>query len=124
MAIVTSKEMFLSFEAQKKFGKPNLYGCSFFGVSEYGDDLALSGVYQKRRINGKPVFVRMKHMIPKNPQTEKQQAWRAIFADGVTAWHNLTESERVEYNRLAIPYRIEGFNLFLKRYLYEKKKTI
>jgi len=124
MVVVESKDRLLSFETTKKFGLPNFYGGAWFGASDFGDDIEQSGVYQKRHYSDNPVFVRMRHMWPTNPQTVSQQSWRQIFANGVVAWQNLTESEKTVYNNEARKYQFEGFNLFLREWLNYHKTLL
>lgn len=118
MGRVEELDQIYSKRARKKFGLPNLWGASFFGVTEFGDDRSLFGVYSRRR-RGKTVHtVQMPHMWPKNPQTGTQQAWRDVFAGGVAEWHLLTNDEKIEYNNRADRYQLQGFCLFMREYLH------
>jgi hypothetical protein len=65
-----------------------------------------------------------KFQIPTNPRTPKQQAWRAIFRAGVLEWQALDSETKAFYNTLATPLHIEGFNLFMRRWLHERKHEI
>jgi hypothetical protein len=51
--------------------------------------------------------------IPENPRTEIQQKNRVNFADAVKLWQRLTDTEKAEYNRMAIGKPLSGYNLFI-----------
>ena len=123
MVVVNGLDRLYSFAARKKFGLPNFFGGAWYGVSVYGDDIEMSGVYQERHYNKKRVSVRMRHMFPANPRTEKQQAWRNLFRLGVNTWHDLTDNEKELYNERAKRYHFEGFNLFLREWLNDNRNT-
>ncbi len=54
---------------------------------------------------------------PYNPQTEKQQAWRGYFADGMAAWQALPIEEKRVWNESAKRYRLYGYHRFMKKYM-------
>lgn len=54
---------------------------------------------------------------PTNPQTETQQAWRAVFAAAVSAWQALTDSERKAWRVRGSRQAKLGYSMFLTRYL-------
>ena len=60
---------------------------------------------------------RMDYYTPTNPRTGKQQAWRKIFADGIAAWHALSEEEKDEWRRKAKKKRMVGQHLFQSEWL-------
>lgn len=139
MAQKESKERFLDFGTSGKFGKGwqygeaiyskahyanieiewdrNEYGIPQLGWRIYGTDDKRWGIWQLRHRLGKRIFVKQKFYIPSNPQSGAQQAWRTIFANGMTAWGALTVQQQKEYNDRANKYAIFGFNLFMKEYL-------
>jgi len=90
-------------------------GLMKLGWNRLGDDRVR---YELKRKSSQ-FCIRTKHYWPKNPQTETQQTWRAIFSAGVTAWHALTASEKLYYNRLKFPERQSGFTRFMSKYLSE-----
>lgn len=63
---------------------------------------------------------------PANPNTVPQQNARQVIADGVVAWRSLTDDQRELYvvearsrtsqNRLGLPARMTGYNLFIRQF--------
>lgn len=121
MAFVKGFDKLLSLQVTQRFGLPNGFGHVYFGWSEFGDYNDYAGVYAKRTTPNRKGTVKMRHTWPVNPNTEGQQTWRGIFRDGVTAWHNLTTEEKAVYNKDARQYQFEGFNLFMRKWLYEHR---
>ena len=80
-------------------------------------DIDLAGIWQVRTRSGRKTQVKMAFYTPFNPQTEAQQAWRAIFAAGVSAWQALTESAKNIYRTRAEYLPLTGFNLYLREHL-------
>jgi hypothetical protein len=58
-----------------------------------------------------------KWVSPTNPRTELQMYQRSIFTQAVEAWHELSREQQEAYNRIASPYGISGYNLFVRRYI-------
>lgn len=117
MAIVSTFEHVNSIEIRGKLGRPNGLGEMWCGWSECGDDLQIAGIYQKRRSQGKQIFVRMKHYHGANPQTVPQQANRSIFASAVSAWQALSDSEKKIWRAKKYPRYMSGYNRFLREYM-------
>ncbi|MDI6856659.1 MAG: carboxypeptidase-like regulatory domain-containing protein, partial [Candidatus Thermoplasmatota archaeon] len=46
-----------------------------------------------------------------------QMYQRNIFTQAVDAWNELSREQQEAYNRIATPYGISGFNLFVRRYI-------
>ena len=61
--------------------------------------------------------------IPES-QTIEQRAVRATFENGKTAWNNLSEGEKDEYNKKAVGKSYTGYNLFIKEYIIENLSVI
>jgi len=95
----------------------NEYGIPQLGWRVYGTDDKRWGIWQKRHRLGKIIHVLEKFYIPSNPQSGPQQAWRAVFANGMTAWGNLTTEQKEIYNKKASKLGLFGFNLFMRNYL-------
>jgi hypothetical protein len=53
---------------------------------------------------------------------ENQKSWRAIFADGVQAWKDLTTGERLYYNSLRYPTGQSGFTRFMSKYMSDHRE--
>lgn len=96
---------FMGFGVSKKVGKPNT-----------PDPLGVKGIWQMRMTKRGKVPIRMKFYTPTNPQTELQQANRQKFADAMSAWHSLTDSEKNAYNKRAKHIGLFGRNLFIREY--------
>ena len=125
---VKAGQKLASFKMWKRLGKPNQFGWIVPGWSEFGDDNDFAGVYQGRprrktfvtlgeKIPGKRLNFFMKPAWPVNPQTAPQQVQRGKFADGVTAWLNLTAEQKLLYNVRADKKQRQGFCLFVSEYL-------
>jgi len=108
---------FSNYGAEEILFNPTLYGKADFGKSFFGARLCLSGIYKKHGTSLTKQFHRIDYYITKNPRSIPQQANRQKYADGVLAWQNLTEPEKIAYNKSAIGKRMSGYNLFLKQYL-------
>ena len=117
MAIVTPDTGLHSFEAHKKVGLPNGYGRILYGISKYGINDERAGIYRTAHHDGRRFTQKMKFYRPTNPQTEAQQTWRGVFADGVLAWQNLTPAEKAQYNESAKPRKLNGFMYYMRLWL-------
>jgi len=139
MAQKDPKERFVDFGVSGKFGQGyeygeaiyakahyaneeiewdrNEYGIPQYGWHVYGTDDKRWGIWQLRHRLGKRIFVKEAFYIPSNPQSEAQQAWRTVFANGMAAWGGLTKEQQKVYNDKANKLGIFGFNLFMREYL-------
>ncbi len=104
-----------------KLGKPSGLGHFTLGWSELGEINMALGVYQRRRTKQGKKSIHMRYTWPKNPQTQKQQDWRQIFADAMDAWKNLTDAEKEVYNNARYPEGMNGHNRFVREYLQEHR---
>lgn len=104
-----------------------------FGFTGFGDNRFFAGVYQKRvtgynqkgRIPGRPrnaYYVRMKSYRPTNPNTPLQVACRAMFANSISSWSLLTESQKNVYNKRGIKRSLPGRNLYISEYMKSRRK--
>ena len=98
------------------------YGNRIYGDTKYGNARGFAGIWQTRhrrthyltlgeKETGELYSRKSRFYIPTNPRTEAQQAHRAIFSNGVDAWHLLSEPEQDEYNKKAEGRPLSGFNL-------------
>lgn len=55
-------------------------------------------------------------VIGSNPRSNGQRQRRAVFANGVLAWHALSVSERAAWRAEASPTGLNAYQYFLKRY--------
>ena len=67
--------------------------------------------------------LRMAYYTPTNPRTGKQQAWREIFAEGIAAWHALSEEEKEEWKQKAKKRRMVGQHYFQSIWLKAHRLT-
>lgn len=81
------------------------------------DPKGMYGIYQVRTRFGRRTQVKEKFYTPTNPQTPAQQANRQKFANGVTAWNNLTDQQKAVYNEKAKRENFYGYNIFMREYL-------
>ncbi len=98
-------------------GYPNDFGRSVCGRLLFGWEQPYAGIYSvKHTLSGRKVS-RMRQYGPSNPQTVAQQAWRAVFSAGRSAWASLTTLQKGAYNERARSSRMTGFNLYMREYL-------
>jgi len=143
MSKVVSKERFFDFAARGVFGRAfelgekvlgqgllgeeeiealyNGYGVCENGYCLYGSDNLRWGLYQQRNENGRSFSIRTRFVVPKNPRTETQQNWRAVFIAAMAAWKLLTENQKSVYNERAKRFQIHGVNLFVREWLNSNK---
>lgn len=117
MVVITSPDKILGPSMRGRFGFTK---ADRLGSRTYADALAAnpySGIYQQRRRKGGPIIVREKFYWPANPQTEDQQAWRAVFAAGVEAYHALGPEDLKKWRKKGAKYHMTGYNKFLSEYL-------
>lgn len=122
-----------------QFGKPQSFGLSMFGFSNFGDSdicifsyefgilnfgvslfadfFELSGIYQRAGCYGKFKLWRKPYFIPPNPRTIPQQTNRQKIADGILAWRDLTTEQKAFYNEKALGKHMSGYNVFLRQFL-------
>lgn len=114
---VTGLFKMISLDARGKFGRSGGFGRVSFGYNYFGFYSIYAGIYQKKYYYGKPYLSKSKFYRPTNPQTVKQQNWRAVHAWGTYQWQNLDSEIKHEYNERAKIKRIEGYNLFMSEWL-------
>lgn len=98
------------------------------GVSHYGEERGVGGIYQKRvtgynnkgRIPGRPrrtYYVRMRTYAPPNLNTPAQQKARQGMREAVAAWKQLTNEQQAAYNKRGIRTGRQGRHLFYSEYM-------
>lgn len=117
MVIVRLAQGNNNIEIRGKLGLPNQAGDFWCGWSMLGDLSEEAGIYQKRPRKSGQIFVRMKHYITCNPQTELQQANRTVFAEGVALWQALSIEDQIIWNRKKHPSGRSGFNRFMRAHM-------
>jgi hypothetical protein len=117
MALVTEKTGLHGDRFTGKFGRPAGFGAYVFGDNRFGEYSEIQGVYQYQMGAKKKVCSLHRDNFPSNPQTEAQQAWRAVFTAGKEAWDALDTENKEAYNNLRYPPGQSGFNRFMSKYL-------
>ena len=121
MAIITSTKKAFALSIRGSVGKPAGVGHFTLGWSELGDDNLYQACYQNKHTRRGICTSQYAKIWPKNPQTQKQQAHRSIFADGIAAWQALDSGQKAIYNTSKYPRAQSGFHRFMKEYLNEHK---
>lgn len=106
-----------SLDARGKFGFSGGFGRITFGYFRFGFYSKFSGIYSKKYYYGEPYISRMKFYRPTNPQTIKQQNWRAICAYAWVLWADVDSDQREQYRLQADKLGITGPNLFMSKWL-------
>ena len=114
----------LSMDARGRFGFSGGFGRLSFGDNRFGYYSWYAGIYQKKYYFGKPYISRQKFYRPRNPQTELQQAWRAVVTSGWDAYNELTTNEKNEYKRLAKNRHMSGANFFMSEWLKAHRSVL
>lgn len=117
MVIVTKTAKLMSLSARGKFGFTAGCGFARCGYSRCGASKLYGGIYQKKRTFVGTRISRERYYRPTNPQTEAQQSWRGVLADGWVEYATLTTDERVLLSKQARPLRLSGPQLFMRRWL-------
>lgn len=121
MVIVKGLDKVYSLDVRGKLFYPCGFGRVVFGYNKFGFYSVLSGIYSQKITKKGRAISRMKFYRPTNPQTETQQAWRDVFSAGVLAWRSLSSEDKEQLNRRALKFKMEGFNFFMRNWLYSHK---
>ena len=106
-----------SLRVRGKLGFSAGVGFARCGYSRAGCSKDFGGYYQIRHRKRGTFVTRLRYYKPPNAQTETQQTWRSVFADGVQAWKDLTTEDKIFYNSLKYPRGQSGFTRFMSKYL-------
>lgn len=117
MVLVEMPQRFCSFDARKKFGRPNKYGQAIYGVSQFGEDNDLTGIYQTRHYKGGKYTVRENFYVPTETTKRINDPNRVTFANAVLAWQGLTSEQKEVYRIKSSGKNMSGYNVFLHEYL-------
>ncbi len=98
-------------------GRGGGFGRVALGFNYFGLYSRYSGIYQKKYYFGKPYISKMKFYRPTNPQTEAQQAWRAVFASAKGAWTSLDPETKEAYRLRGQRKQMTGMNFYISEYL-------
>lgn len=100
-----------------RFGRGGGFGRIAFAYNFFGFYSKYSGIYSKKYYFGTPYISKMKFYRPTNPQTEAQQAWRTVFANGKSAWSALEPEIKEQFRLKGQRRKMTGMNFFLSEYL-------
>lgn len=117
MSIVIGINKLHSLSARGKFGRSGGFGLIRFGYNYFGFYSPHSGIYQRRKLKKSNGYVKTTFYRPTNPQTVKQQNWRAVCAYGWVRWSVLSTDQKKQYRLLGRKYKMSGPNLFFRNWL-------
>jgi len=69
------------------------------------------------------VIIMSKKPIPSYTRTEEQDQQRNLFKEAVEAWNKLSSEQKQEYNEMAKPLRLTGYQLYIRQYLLNPPPT-
>lgn len=95
-------------ERLSEFLKGNKF---FIGRKQFGRQVILR--YNAKRAR-QDIYA---FVIPRNPQTEKQQANRLKFKAAMQAWAALTPAQKAVYEATARQRNLYGKNVFVRRFM-------
>jgi hypothetical protein len=121
MPFVEGFDKLNSFRVRGMFGRVKAFKDHTKTAEQVMAENPLAGVYQIRHTKSGPKLLKEKLYWPNNPQTEEQQMWRGVFAEGVRAWQSLTPTQKLVYNIRARRFKFLGFNLFMREWLNSNK---
>jgi len=119
--VVSGMEQGMSLQLRGQLGFNSGCGMARCGYSRCGASKIFGGIYQRTKTLEGWRIVRKRYHRPTNPQTVPQQAWRAVFAAGVSGYQALTSDQKKALNIEARKYRQSGLTLFLRRYLQSNR---
>jgi len=117
MAKQTTAEALIFLKGRKRYGFSHSFGSAFYGYTRFGDFNEFSGIYQYRNSAKQRYHVKTLMYWPRNPRTEPQQAWRAVFSVGAVNWAGLTSEQKASYNERAKPLHMTGYHLHQREWL-------
>ena len=105
-----------------------LYGASLYGTARYGAGRPLFGIYQRRlygagsttrdpKKGDRWALSRNRFYPYKITHTDKQNAWRDVFAAGKVQYDLLTAEQLRVLSVQARTLCMSGYNLFMSRWL-------
>ena len=119
--LVKDKIYPVGLSVQGQFGFTAGVGMLRCGRSRCGADKDLGGTYTRVRTLKGWDIARRRYYRPANPQTVKQQAWRAKLAAGWPVYNSLTTEQKHALMVEARKYRLSGPTLFMSRYLQAQR---
>ncbi len=115
--IVDNMGKLYSLDARGTFARGGGFGRLTFSYNYFGYHTLHAGIYSgKKTLVGRGVS-KMRFYRPTNPQTPRQQAWRAVLASAWPIWHSLSSTEKEKYRLRGAKYHMSGANIFMSDYL-------
>lgn len=117
MVILTPQKEIFVFRGRGRLGFTK---ADRLGLRTYAEALAtnpFAGVYQRKITRKGKKTSQMNWRYGGNPRTPAQQAWRAFFTAGVSAYHSLTTAQKLYYKKVGAKYKMTGYNKFLSYWL-------
>lgn len=121
MVLIAGTDKMLSLAVRGRFGYTSGCGMARAGWSKCGSSKDFGGDYQRHRTAKGWGISRAKYRRPTNPQTETQQAWRAIFSAGWSGYNGLTDIEKRALFNEAQHRGMSGPNLYMSRWLQSQR---
>lgn len=107
----------MSLDARGRFGYSGGFGRIAFGYTRLGFYSWYAGTYQKKYRGGKSFIARQRITWGSNPQTQKQQEWRAVCAYAWILWRLVSSENKLLWKIKGNKKHITGANLFMSRWL-------
>lgn len=121
MVLISETESLMSLAPRGTFGFTAAAGFARCGYSRCGASKLFGGIYRRQKTQTGWQNSRGRYMRPTNPQTETQQAWRAVFAAGWDGYNALTSDEKKLLSKQARNYRLSGPQLYMRRWLQQNR---
>lgn len=117
MAVVDWQKRIPALSYTGKLDEPNGLGLMILGWSHLGHLNDKAGYYQIRHMKKGRGIVKCRHYWNPPHTTEKALAWKAVFAQAVSAWQALDPEQKEVYNNMRYQKGQTGYSRFLTQYL-------
>jgi hypothetical protein len=117
MVRVAPIDAIISLGVRNRFGHSGGMGLMTMGDNRLGFYSKWTGIYKRHRCKEGWCISKSGLYRPTNRRTAPQQAWRAVFSAGWSAYRLLTENERAILLKEARRVGLTSQNLFMSRWL-------
>jgi len=117
MTKVSSIEALRSIHTRRKFASSNGYGEAIYGFSLFGTDNPFAGIYRRRPSSSGISIVKTRFYRPPVSRTEAQATQRDKMLAAMSAWHDLSDSERQEWRDKYVRRSKRGVDVFKSNYI-------
>lgn len=107
----------MSVDARGKFGKSGGFGNLRFSYNMFGFHTSFAGIYSRKKLRNGWGLSLEKFYNSTNPQTTKQQNWRAIFKFLRGTWYALSDPARERWRKIGAKKNMTGFNALMSENL-------